>query len=73
MTKRHDRLEEAVDDWTTRAEHPGDEPGRDRAAEEHRRYEEATSESSREDEGVLEPDDEQRRHDTPPGSEQTAG
>ncbi len=74
MGESDERVDEAVDDWQERAGHGGDSGGSDRAAEEHRRYDEVTKGTSRRgDDGAVGLGDEQQRHDTPPGTEQTAG
>jgi hypothetical protein len=68
-------LGERLDRWKRRARRAGDADGSGEAAEEHRRYEEATGDDAArsEEDGALGLDEGSTRHDTPPGTEQTPG
>jgi hypothetical protein len=70
-----ERIDEKTEEWKERASRAGDTGGTGHAAEEHRRYEDATGDddASRPEDGALRPPKDKRRHDTPPGTEQTAG
>lgn len=69
-----ENLDERLEEWKQRAQRGGDVGGTEQAADEHERYEEKLEDHpARRPDGALEPEPGQTRHETPPGSEQTAG